>query len=163
MAKAPRRQVSSIERWLGRAAVIAGLGSVVLLFWALTDGMQASSCRDDIEHNPDCVNTGPAARLLVGLALLAAILVAAALVYRRRLRHRRLVSAGWNFVPSTHPRVLLGERLQRAAGWCAWGGAGAFFLALVISGAGVALGLLGALLGLIAVALWGRGLRLRRH
>ena len=162
----PRRQgsnQSAAERWAFGVALSAAIGTVLLLFWALTAGMNQSSCRENIAGNPDCNNNGPSARILLGWAVLAALVFAVALVARRRFRRERLVRAGMNFVPSTNERVLLGAKLLRWSGWSCWSAGVAVFLALVISGAGAALGVAAFALALTALALWARGLRLKRR
>ena len=162
----PRRQgnnQSTAERWAFGVALSAAIGTVILLFWTLTAGMNQSSCRENIAGNPDCNNNGPSARILLGWAVLAALVFAGALVARRRFRRERLVRAGMNFVPSTNPRVLLGVGMLRWSGRSCWAAGVAVFLALVISGAGAVLGIAALVLAFTALALWGRGLRLKRR
>lgn len=160
---ATKGQQSPAERLSSAGALIAAVGTVILLFWSLTSGMNHSSCEDNFANNPDCNNNGPSPRVLLAWAVLAGVAFAAALVARRRLRRLRMVRAGMNFVASTNPRVVLGVRFLTWSGWACWLGAGLVFLALVVTGAGAVLAIVALVVFLAALALWSRGLRLKRR
>lgn len=160
---AARRGGAASERWLTRIAAAIACGVVALLFWSLSSGMQQSSCRSAISTNPDCINPGPSARVLLAWSTLGVMGFAAALVLRRLLRRRRMVREGMNFVASTSERVLRGERMLRWAGHSCWAVAAFVALALAISGAGIPLLLVGAGFALVALVLWLSGLRLRHR
>ena len=154
---------SQSERWLGRGIAALACAVVALLFWSLSAGMQQSSCRTAIAGNPDCVNPGPSARILLAWAVLGAMSFAAAIVGRRILRRRRLVREGMNFVRSESLRVLRGERL---VGWSAascWAAAASAGLGLALSGAGAVLAIVAAVFALVALGCWLVSLRLRHY
>jgi len=142
---------------------VIACGVVALLFWSLSSGMQTSSCRTAIATNPDCLNPGPSARILLAWSTLAAMGFAAVMVLRRTLRRRRMVSEGMNFVRSTSARVLRGERVLKASGGCCWITAALVGLALAISGAGIPLLLAAVVFAVAALVLWLWGLRLKHR
>lgn len=134
MKKPPRTTKagqSAGERWWFRLSVVAALGTAMLLFWSWTQGMNESSCRETpVQGVPLCDGKGPAARTLLGWALLVATLVAVGLVMRRSVRRRRLVRSGWNFVRTEGLRADQGRVLLRLAVVLCWSVAGVMLLAL---------------------------------
>ena len=163
MARTGANRQSAVERATSVGAFVGVAGAVILLFWSLTSGMNHSSCRQNIANNPDCNNNGPAARTLLAWSVLAIILFSASLLTRRRLRRARLERSGINFTASTNPQILRGDQVLRKAGWACWAGAVSVFLALAVTGGGAVLGVVSLAAFVGALALWARGLRLKRR